>query len=85
MSGTDSYIASSVDVTSILRWRLRECITFKADDGGMIRVTMAIETWKGISSNPGAIGLHFLELHHDSHKIYGNGMFIFTARSTLSD
>lgn len=37
---------------------------------------MTIETWKGVSLNPGVIRLHFMELHQDSFTVYRDGMFI---------
>ncbi|KAF9149290.1 hypothetical protein BG015_008917 [Linnemannia schmuckeri] len=55
---------------TILRWKLHEKVSVKSATGGTIKIIMTIETWKGISLNPGAIGLHFLELFQDSFKSY---------------
>ncbi|KAG0271435.1 hypothetical protein BGZ95_000756 [Linnemannia exigua] len=37
-----------------------------------IKVLMTIENWKGVSSNPGGIELHFLELHSNSDRACWN-------------
>ncbi|OAQ34900.1 hypothetical protein K457DRAFT_14108 [Linnemannia elongata AG-77] len=61
---------SPIDASDILRWRLHERITIKTDEGGVIRVAMSIETWEGISPDPGAIRLHFLEVLRHSYIVY---------------
>jgi hypothetical protein len=63
-----------VDPPTILRWKLHEKIAVKSGAGGTIKVIMSIEVWKGISLDPGVIGLHFLELYQDSYKSYQDGM-----------
>ncbi|KAG9071781.1 hypothetical protein KI688_005997 [Linnemannia hyalina] len=45
-------------------------IAIESGAKGAISVILTIETWKGVSLNPGAIGLHFLELHQDSLTMY---------------
>ncbi|KAG0295180.1 hypothetical protein BGZ96_012376 [Linnemannia gamsii] len=69
---SDSVDIDPVDPPAILRWKLHEKVFVKSRPGGTIRVVMTIESWKGVSQNPGAIGLHFLELYKDSLKSYEN-------------
>ncbi|KAG0073517.1 hypothetical protein BGZ90_011520 [Linnemannia elongata] len=59
-----------VNCLTILRWSLHEKIALKSGAGGTIKVIMTIEVWKGVALDPGAIGLHFLELYQDSSKSY---------------
>lgn len=60
---------------TILRWRLNEQIAIESGAGGTIKIIMTIETWKGVSLNPGAIRLHFLELHQATLTLYEDGMY----------
>ncbi|KAG0295181.1 hypothetical protein BGZ96_012377 [Linnemannia gamsii] len=68
--GENSHSDFSMDTRIILRWKLYEHIAVKLGAGGMIKVAMSIEVWKGVSTEPGTIGLHFLELHQDSFEVY---------------
>ncbi|KAG0063897.1 hypothetical protein BGZ89_009540 [Linnemannia elongata] len=65
-----------VDCPTILRWNLHEKVALKSGAGGTIKVIMTIEVWKGVALDPGAIGLHFLELYQDSSKSYKNGQYL---------
>lgn len=65
-----------VDCPTILRWSLHEKVALKSGAGGTIKVIMTIEVWKGVALDPGAIGLHFLELYQDSSKSYQDGMYL---------
>lgn len=69
----------SVEVLTILRWKLHEPIMVDSELAGTTRIIMTIESWKGMPLNHGAIGLHLLELHQDSVTMYRDGMF-FAAR-----
>ncbi|KAG0249662.1 hypothetical protein BGZ95_007461, partial [Linnemannia exigua] len=73
--GDTSNNHTTVDTKSFLRWKLHESIavTASSDNGssnGPIKVIMTVETWKGVSSAPGAFVLHVLELHQDSSTLY---------------
>ncbi|KAK3848216.1 MAG: hypothetical protein J3R72DRAFT_518902 [Linnemannia gamsii] len=65
-------------INQLLRLRLHDKIVVmpstndSASSAEAMRVLMTIETWKGVSSNPGGIGLYFLELHSNSSKVYRN-------------
>ncbi|KAK3848222.1 MAG: hypothetical protein J3R72DRAFT_518904 [Linnemannia gamsii] len=68
----------TVATKSILRWKLHESIAVAAESdsgssNGTIKIIMTVETWKGVSSTPGAIALHSLELHQGSGKPYKEG------------
>ncbi|KAG0372019.1 hypothetical protein BGX24_000852 [Mortierella sp. AD032] len=73
LSGSNSSV-----INQLLRLRLHDKIVVvpstndSASSAEAMRVLMTIETWKGVSSNPGGIGLHFLELHSNSSKVYRN-------------
>ncbi|KAK3848218.1 MAG: hypothetical protein J3R72DRAFT_93092 [Linnemannia gamsii] len=65
----------TVATKSILRWKLHESIAVAAESdsvssNGTIKIIMTVETWKSVSSTPGAISLHVLELHQGSGKPY---------------
>ncbi|KAF9911925.1 hypothetical protein EC991_001831 [Linnemannia zychae] len=61
----------------LVRLKLHENITVESstNDGTVeaIKVSMTIECWRGVSSYLGGIGLHFMELHSNSDKVYQNG------------
>lgn len=64
-----------IEMPTTLRWKLHEHITLESGAVGEIMVIMTIETWKGVIQDPGAIGLHFMELHQDSLNVHRDGMF----------
>ncbi|KAF9139938.1 hypothetical protein BGX30_007262 [Mortierella sp. GBA39] len=79
VGGDGSDNLHSVEVLTILRWKLHNPITVDSELAGTIRVIMTIESWKGVPLDPGVIGLHFLELHHDSITVYRDGNGIYAA------
>ncbi|KAG0258405.1 hypothetical protein BGZ95_004985, partial [Linnemannia exigua] len=76
VDGVTSRNHTTVDTNNLLRWKLHESIVVpaKSDDDSSnrtVKVIMIVETWKCVSSTPGAFELHVLELHQDSSKVYG--------------
>ncbi|KAF9148437.1 hypothetical protein BG015_009836 [Linnemannia schmuckeri] len=67
-----NFFAASTTEDNILRWKMYEQIKVESEAQGTIRISMTIETWKGVSSDLGAIGLHFMELHRTSKEVFGN-------------